>query len=91
MIYGSVSLIGICVLLIANKIIPEMSIFVSLLLFLPVIWFVHFGIRCPRCNENLSYAVFSVGNPFSVSKKIKYCLYCGVAFDTELGPNEQNS
>ncbi len=88
-IYGCVGLIVIGGLLISGKVIPETSFFVVFLLILPVAWFARYGIRCPRCNENLSHTVFPVGGPFSISNKIKVCPYCAVALDTEVGSNEK--
>jgi hypothetical protein len=46
------------------------------------------GMRCPRCKGNLGYVAMYYGPPFSVSKKIKYCPFCGIDIDTEL--KEQN-
>jgi hypothetical protein len=46
------------------------------------------GIRCPNCKGNLGIMAMSYGSPFSVSKKIKYCPFCGIDIDTEL--KEQN-
>ena len=43
-----------------------------------------FGIRCPNCGGNLSYALtWPATWDFSVSKKIKFCPFCGVSLDKE--------
>ncbi len=47
------------------------------------------GIRCPHCKTILGYiamykGVFIPDSIFSMSKKIKYCPFCGVSFDTEI-------
>lgn len=67
---------------------------------LPMIPFIGFGvafvsmvyaflrIRCPNCKGNFGYLAMYAGNPFSLSKKIKYCPFCGIDIDTEL--KEQN-
>jgi len=52
-------------------------------------FYVFFGIRCPNCNNIIGYVVMYKG-PFipdsilSMSKKIKYCVYCGVNMDSEI-------
>lgn len=48
------------------------------------ILYAFFGIRCPRCNGQFGYIAMYLGTPFSISKKIKYCPFCGVDIDTEL-------
>ena len=88
-LFGSIGLIAVCGLLVANEIISEIYFAAAFLPFIAVVWFYHFGIRCPRCKENLSYTVGPVGGPFNVSRKIRFCPYCGVAFDTELGSSER--
>jgi hypothetical protein len=47
------------------------------------------GIRCPHCKGNFGYIAMYHGSPFSVSKKVKYCPFCGIDIDTELEtPNQ---
>jgi hypothetical protein len=46
------------------------------------------GMRCPRCQCNLANVTMYYGPPLSVSKKIKYCPFCGIDIDTEF--KEQN-
>jgi hypothetical protein len=43
-----------------------------------------FFVRCPNCRGNLGGPLSSVSGPFSVSKQVRYCLYCGVEFDSPL-------
>jgi len=62
--------------------------FVGFAVFFLSIVYAFWAIRCPRCRGNFSYVAMTSGSPFSVSKKIKYCPFCGVDIDTEL--NEQN-
>jgi hypothetical protein len=57
--------------------------FVGFPIFLLSIAYVFWGIRCPRCRYRLT-PITSYGNPFSISKKIKYCPFCGIDIDTEL-------
>jgi hypothetical protein len=50
--------------------------FVSLYIF-------RFNTRCPQCKGNLATTI-NMGNPFSVSIKIKYCPYCSVDLDSSM-------
>jgi hypothetical protein len=47
-----------------------------------------FGIKCPNCHDLLGYVAvyrgFEFSNPFSVSRKFKYCPYCGIDVDLEI-------
>ena len=43
-----------------------------------------FGIRCPKCKGQWGYIAMYAGNPFAISKKIKFCPYCGVNLDLEM-------
>ncbi len=49
------------------------------------------GFRCPHCRGNLGYVAMYYGSPFSVSKKIKYCPFCGIDIDSELREQNQGS
>jgi hypothetical protein len=42
-----------------------------------------FNTRCPQCKGNLATTI-NVGNPFSVSKRIKYCPHCRVDLDSSM-------
>ncbi len=53
------------------------------------IFYALLGIRCPHCKTILGYiamykGVFIPDSIFSMSKKIKFCPFCGVSFDTEI-------
>jgi endogenous inhibitor of DNA gyrase (YacG/DUF329 family) len=43
-----------------------------------------FGISCPKCGNSWRYLATSSGNPFSISKKIRFCPYCGTDVDSDL-------
>lgn len=43
-----------------------------------------FGMRCPKCKGQWGYIAMYSGNPFAISKKIKFCPYCGVNLDLEM-------
>ena len=54
-------------------------------LFMFMCFYSMFGIRCPKCKGMLGYALsWPVGKWFSISEKIKFCQFCGVAFDSEI-------
>jgi hypothetical protein len=42
-----------------------------------------FFLRCPACAERIGYIV-SLTRPFSISPKIRFCPFCGIALDSEL-------
>jgi len=42
-----------------------------------------FFLRCPACDETIGYTV-SPSRPFSISPKIRFCPFCGIALDSEL-------
>jgi len=42
-----------------------------------------FAIPCPRCKTAWGYVAMYSGGLFSVSKKIKFCPYCGVDIDSD--------
>lgn len=52
------------------------------------IFYANFGIKCPQCKSIWGHIAMFKGielsNPFSVSKKIKYCPFCGVDIDTDI-------
>src|SRR5438552_18112755 len=37
-----------------------------------------FLLRCPRCRGPIGYTVSYLGNPFSISRRIRFCPFCGV-------------
>jgi hypothetical protein len=51
-----------------------------------IIWIVSFcylfwGVRCPKCGRSLGFIANYMSGPFSISKKIQYCPFCGVGMD----------
>ena len=53
--------------------------------FMAGVFFLLFGIRCPRCKGNIGYAIiWPPGGLFTISKKIKFCPLCGVEIDSEI-------
>ena len=45
------------------------------------------GVLCPRCRGNL-FMVTGQGGGWSVDRRVRFCPYCGVEFDSELGEAE---
>ena len=44
-----------------------------------------FFVRCPSCGGNLGYALsWPTTLDLSVSKKIKFCQFCGISLDKEI-------
>jgi hypothetical protein len=43
-----------------------------------------FSISCPRCNATWGYVAMYSGGMLSISKKIKFCPYCGVDIDSDI-------
>jgi len=45
-----------------------------------------FGVRCPSCGENLGFAMMWPPQlTFKVPRKVRFCQFCGVNFDKEIG------
>ena len=63
----------------------------------PVVAFLGFGVSmvgmlyslfwviCPSCKGTLGHMAMYSGGPFSISKKFRFCPYCGVDLDSEVG------
>jgi len=51
--------------------------------FVSISFYGYWAMRCPHCKGNLGHFLY-YGPPFSVSKKVKYCPFCGVDVDIEL-------
>jgi hypothetical protein len=41
-------------------------------------------LRCPSCRGAIGYTVSHLSGPFSISRKIQFCPFCGIALDAEL-------
>jgi len=42
------------------------------------------GIRCPSCQNRIGQLITPIGgSPFSVSRKLRFCPFCGVSGETE--------
>ncbi len=46
--------------------------------------YVLFFLRCPACRGAIGYTVSYSSWPFSISPKIRFCPFCGIALDSEL-------
>lgn len=47
-----------------------------------------FRLRCPRCHGRIGHTVVGGSPAFTVSPDIRFCPFCGVALDTELGAQQ---
>lgn len=46
--------------------------------------YLFFFLKCPACGGRIGYTVSYPSGPFSVSRKIRYCPFCGVSLDSEV-------
>ena len=45
---------------------------------------INLSIRCPKCRNNLGVIAAMSGDTLSISKKIRFCPYCGADFDENI-------
>jgi len=66
--------------------IPEYVPVIAFAPFLGTIIYLTFGICCPKCKSRIGHVIgYSIDIfTFGLSKKIKFCPYCGVSFDSEI-------
>jgi hypothetical protein len=58
--------------------------------FVTLIYTYYKGIRCPKCDNAWGFLAMQTGGPFSLSKKLKFCPFCGVNLDSNLnGPSNE--
>lgn len=62
---------------------PPFYVFIGAIIYIVAMLSMMFVIKCPICKENLGLVLVSTGSPFAISKKIKYCPYCGTRMDEE--------
>ena len=43
-----------------------------------------FAVRCPACPGQLGSMIYASGNWLRISRKVRFCTYCGTDFDSEL-------
>ena len=48
------------------------------------ILYLMFFLKCPACGGRIGYAISYPGGPFSVSRKIRYCPFCGASLDSDV-------
>jgi len=57
--------------------------------FVACIVYLNFGIRCPDCKNPVAYLSFmSFGGYFCISKKIRFCPFCGIEMDLDIDQKE---
>ena len=57
---------------------------VGFVLFGAGILYLLFFLKCPACGGRIGYTVSYPSAIFSVSRKIRYCPFCGVSLDSEV-------
>jgi DNA-directed RNA polymerase subunit RPC12/RpoP len=55
----------------------------ALIVFMASVIYLTFGIRCPRCKGMMGHVISYGSGPFSISKKVNYCPYCGQDINKE--------
>ncbi len=63
---------------------PPLFVFIPFGVGILATFFAQFVIRCPVCKGNLGRIMMTSGNPFSMSKEVHYCPYCGTDVDKEI-------
>jgi len=59
-------------------------VFVGFIPFLGSILYLNFGIHCPKCKSRLgTLLLYSLDMKISLSKKFRFCPFCGVDLDSE--------
>jgi hypothetical protein len=43
-----------------------------------------FRVRCPRCRSRLGQILGNVGSPFTISRRLRFCPFCGVPLDSPM-------
>jgi hypothetical protein len=51
--------------------------------FIAAIFFINFGVRCPRCEGNLAMTPAAYPN-LSKKHRFNFCPYCGVSVDEDI-------
>ena len=84
-----VGIVGFALLVTASVIgqgFPAL-VFLGFVMFAGAILYQLFAIRCPRCRGNLGGPLAYASGPIGVSRRVRFCLYCGVELDTAIPPN----
>jgi len=61
---------------------PLVPILVGFVVFGGSVMYQLFAIRCPRCRGNLGGPLSYTSGPFGLSRRARFCLYCGVELDS---------
>ena len=57
---------------------------VGFLAFMAGTLYLLWGIRCPSCLGRIGFVTSYYSTPFSISRKIRFCPFCGVGLDSRL-------
>ncbi len=52
-------------------------------IFFGAITYSFYGIKCLKCHGPFGYVVVAMGTLFRISKKMRYCPFCGVDLDAD--------
>jgi len=82
------SCLSVCIIgILLRHIHPTLIIFAVLGfagLFITLIYTYYKGIRCPKCENAWGFLAIQTGGPFSLSKELRFCPFCGVNLDSDL-------
>jgi|SRR5882724_2246107 len=78
---------AVCVVAMVLSVAKRPGLFVAVLGFsvsAAGLFYLRFFVRCPRCRGEIGYVVSTLSSPFSISRRIRFCPFCGVALDSEV-------
>ena len=63
---------------------PPLFVLAGMAVFFSAAMYLNLGIRCFQCRSRIGYILAYGGSPFWVSKRLRFCPYCGLELDTPL-------
>ena len=63
---------------------PPVLVFLGMAAFFSAAMYLNFGIRCFQCRNRIGSMLMYGGSPFWVSKRLRFCPFCGLELDTTL-------
>ena len=87
--YSGMALFFLGIILLHESAWPLILMFIGFAVAAVSLLYAFWQIRCPNCKGNIGYVAMYYGTPFSLSKKINFCPFCGINIDAELKqPNQ---
>jgi hypothetical protein len=84
----AIALVGFTLCLVQAIFVPTQNppflVFVGMAALFSAVMYLHFGIRCFQCRNRIGYIVAYGGSPFWISKRLRFCPYCGLELDATL-------